>query len=163
MPAQQITGRKDFTMGTKYGMRTNLFSVTFQTKKGGDQYWRIDVEDIKTKDALKQVERMWNNDSKLCAMHRFHITIKMLRPDDEFLYHYFSKIEKPAAEEDILRRFHIGQKAKLVNASFWGEKYIGHIGQIIAVSRRSNDVTIMFGAELDYQTYGAYPENVELI
>ena len=71
------------------------YKITFVTKKNGYRNWRIDITADNAKAAREKVEEMWNNRYKLYGNipHMFHINIKLLKPDEEFLYHWFTEMD----------------------------------------------------------------------
>lgn len=71
---------------TKY---KNSYRVTFLIKKGGYKNYVLDIEAYNLKEAKNIAETMWyeHNDS-----HMFHIEVRPLRYDEEFLYNYFVRL-----------------------------------------------------------------------
>lgn len=70
-----------------------FYEVKFMTKKGGEQIWAINVEASQKAAALLKVKKMWESDPRLCGMHRFQITGRVLKDTEEFWWHYFTKVD----------------------------------------------------------------------
>ena len=68
---------------------SKIYEVDFYTKKGGLAHWVVNVEGNTTKEARAKAENMWENDNRLKDMHMFNITVRKLKDDEEFKYHYF--------------------------------------------------------------------------
>jgi hypothetical protein len=68
----------------------NFYKVTFDTKKGTETKWRIDVEAATAKEARTKAETLWNETR---TAHMFHIDVKRIKDTEEFLFHYFHKLE----------------------------------------------------------------------
>lgn len=65
------------------------YEIRFYTKKGEERNWIIHIEAKNKKEALKIATQKWVSDKKLSDMHRFRIQARLLKDDEEFLYHYF--------------------------------------------------------------------------
>lgn len=70
------------------------YRMTFDTKKGGDCSWVIDLTAENLKDAKAKAEERWNRRYKYYGNipHMFHVHVRLLKPDEEFLYHWFKRI-----------------------------------------------------------------------
>ena len=66
-----------------------FYEFSFLTKKGGEQWWKIHIEAANAKEAKQTMLHMWALDRALAPMHQFDVKSRVLRPDEEFLYHYF--------------------------------------------------------------------------
>ena len=71
-------------------MNTKFYRVAFVTKMGGWQNWVIDLEEQTAKAARAKAEQMWSEHHKA---HMFNVQTRVLKPIEEFLYHYFVKTE----------------------------------------------------------------------
>ena len=61
------------------------YRVTFDTQKNRIyRNWAIDVEANNLKEAKEIAKSMWESSS-----HMFHVDAKRLKPEEEFLYHWF--------------------------------------------------------------------------
>ena len=73
----------------------SCYEITFDTKKGGLRSWVIHIEANTRKEAKAIAEENW---SKHHASHMFHVSVRRLRDDEEFLWHWFhERIEKFSA------------------------------------------------------------------
>ena len=68
---------------------SKFYEVDFYTKKGGLAHWVVHVEDNTAKEAKEKAKSMWENDKRLKDIHMFNITVRKLKDDEEFKYHYF--------------------------------------------------------------------------
>ncbi len=64
------------------------YRVTCETKKGGLQHWVIDITASNAKEVKKKFDELWDKDA-----HPFNIQVRKLRGAEEFLYHWFSKLD----------------------------------------------------------------------
>jgi hypothetical protein len=65
------------------------YEIRFCTEKREDKEWIIHIEAKNKKEALRIAAQKWINDKKLSSMHRFRIQARLLKDNEEFLYHYF--------------------------------------------------------------------------
>ena len=71
-----------------------FYEISFWTKKGSEQKWKIHVEAKNAKEAKEAAALTWENDNRLNGMHRFAINIRVLKDNEEFKWHYFTKIKE---------------------------------------------------------------------
>lgn len=64
------------------------YRVSFVTKMGGYQPWARDIDAPTAKIARAIAEADWSLSHK---EHMFHIVVRRLKDDEEFLYHWFKK------------------------------------------------------------------------
>lgn len=65
------------------------YEITFDTKKGYQKSWIINIEANNRKEAIVKAKTMWESDDRLNEMHMFHISIRKLKDTEEFKYNYF--------------------------------------------------------------------------
>ena len=73
------------------------YKVVFDVKKGGEKTYRIDLQSETKKEAREKAETLWketHKDWKGDSPHMFCIEVKVIKPNEEFLYHYFTQIER---------------------------------------------------------------------
>lgn len=69
---------------------SKLYRVNFDTEVGAYKSWAVDIEANNAKEARAKAEKMWYESSKF---HMFHIKVRVLKPEEEFMYHYFKMLE----------------------------------------------------------------------
>ena len=71
---------------------SKYYAVRFYTKKGGNQSWIIHVEAKNAKEAKEIAIDKWARDRRFSGMHQFGITVRLLKADEVFCWHYFALI-----------------------------------------------------------------------
>lgn len=66
------------------------YEITFDTKKGYPKNWIINITANTIDDAKNKCREMWENDSRLNTMHRFHIKCRLLKDTEQYKYNYFA-------------------------------------------------------------------------
>ena len=67
------------------------YRVQFETKKHGYFHWVMDTEAATAKEARAKVEYAWSTLRN--GVHMFHTRVRVLKPGEEFLYHWFTPSE----------------------------------------------------------------------
>lgn len=62
------------------------YIVTFDTKVGGERSWEIHVTAPNAKMARVIASDLWYADH---TAHMFHLSARLMKDTEEFLYHYF--------------------------------------------------------------------------
>lgn len=69
------------------------YVVTFDTKKGGDKSYIINVSANTISEAKAKASQFWcahhHKNSLSEVPHMFHVKARVLKPEEEFLYHWF--------------------------------------------------------------------------
>lgn len=67
------------------------YRVEFDKKKYGYAHYVIDIEADNTKQAREIAEKMWlDHFVGIDVPHMFHVKVRKLKDEEEFLYHYFT-------------------------------------------------------------------------
>lgn len=70
----------------------HYYRVTFNTKKGGDQWWVFDIQAGTAKFAKVDAIGHWYNWKP--DVHAFHVEVRRLKDTEEILYHWFTMIDE---------------------------------------------------------------------
>ena len=67
-----------------------FYEISFVTKKGGEQKWKIHIAAKTAKEAKETAILAWEKDNRLNKMHQFAIKTRLLKDNEEFKWHYFT-------------------------------------------------------------------------
>lgn len=68
------------------------YRVEFETKMGGYRHRVLDTTANNLSDAKKNAIDLWYNEKHEKA-HMFHLRARVLKADEEYLYHWFKEVE----------------------------------------------------------------------
>ena len=71
-----------------------MYRVNFDRKKGFYAHYVIDIEAANRDEAKEIAKKMWaEHFNERDVPNMFHLKVRKLRDTEEFLYHYFKRIE----------------------------------------------------------------------
>ena len=79
-----------------YIKERKLYKVEFATKENRKYIdWRIDVEAKNRECAVQKTRDAWKRKT-----HMFHVSCHLLKPEEEFLYHSFTRIKEQSYQRN---------------------------------------------------------------